>query len=276
MEKVTSREYKVMLHREAFTGDTNQLVDHSLRFWEVFTNQIQDFIDGTKGTFVLQKRRLIRFYDTEGCFLHKNAYVFRKRTLIDDTEPEVTLKFRHPDRYVAADRKMDSDEAEAEIKFEQDIKPPFIPLYSFSSTIPDPNNWSYLAHVEDLYPDLAKQLPNHQGASLYQVGDFTAREYVVSEAKLAITTDPKVTAKCALVVWYDEAGSHETPEVVEFSFRYKDKKKQENYPGIAALRAYNIFRTLQQMKAYDPDSMTKTRFVYNKENCQPSEHDIVT
>jgi hypothetical protein len=97
------------------------------------------------------------------------------------------------------------------------------------------------------------------------VGDFTARELVLTGADFQIGKEPKIEAECALIVWDDVAGSAQQPVVVEYSFRYGDKN--EHYAGEVAKRAYDAFLLLQSEALagwVDSASFTKTAYVYSR------------
>jgi hypothetical protein len=125
--KVTSREYKIMLNKERFIGSEDVLLERAKKFWGLFKDAIDDrVLDTDKSLNKIKKRRTIRFYDSEDRRLRANNYAFRERIDLSSGHREVTLKFRHPDRYVAQDRNMHAtDRDEGETKFEEDIKPPF-------------------------------------------------------------------------------------------------------------------------------------------------------
>lgn len=268
VERVESREYKIMLQAVKFGGSEEQLVQTARTFWVDFSQHVREHILEPQGDFTLKKRRCIRFYDTSDHHLRVHDYVFRERTLLNEEEPEATLKFRHADRYVAQDRDMQSWDEEADSKFEEDIKTPqFTTLYSFSSTMSLASpitsiTWKELA---EYYPDVSNHVTGIDAqTALERVANFTARELVLSETKFKLSPEPKVTCKCALVVWYHHEHVGQDPVVVEFSFRYKDKTKQERFPGHAAMRAYRAFIALQEMEDWvDLDSKTKTAFVYD-------------
>ena len=162
---------------------------------------------------------------------------------------------------------MDAAEAErGRSKFEEDIKPPFQSLYSFSTTqkiSPDKR----LNRMDDpgrLYPDLPKQLDTYTEAeAIMVVGNFTAHEFVLTGADFQIGKSPKVEAECALIVWYDTQGEAQRPRVAEFSFKYGDD--DEKYSGEVAQRAYQVFQILQGTTLsgwVDRKSKTKTAYVY--------------
>ena len=88
---------------------------------------------------------------------------------------------------------------------------------------------------------------------------------------LQIGRDPKVECECAIIAWYDDADRDPyEPLVAEFSFRYEDQdeKFEEGPAGVA----YEVLRVLQSSDAWpdqehwiDPESQTKTAYVYNRQ-----------
>jgi hypothetical protein len=234
-----------------------------------FRGAIGPIARDTDGRLGVQERRLIRFHDTADHCLRRNDYVFRER--IDETtgQREVTLKFRHPDRYLAASRDLTpASSRDARTKFEEDIKAPFHGLYSHSTKQPIGGNKD-LNRLKDpgrLFPGLPKQLDHYDDdETIGPVGALTIRELVLTGAHFRIGKSPGSQAECALIVWYDAAGDRQRPEVVEFSFRYGDG--DEGYGGNAARRAYEIFQILQAPVLadwVDPKGTTKTAFAYDR------------
>lgn len=264
--KIVSREYKVMLQAPKFAGSRKQLVVTARRLWEDFSGAIGPVVVAAGGTLeTIEKERLIVFLDSDAQHLRAGGYIFRVRRPLEGEQPEVTLKFRHPDRYVAESRQMKSRRIHTQAKFEEDIKAPFVSLYSFSTSgkigkKPVP---SRLDDVSRLFPDLSKRLGEVDGRHrLSQVNGFTARELVITGATMTIGTKPKVECECALIVWYDQNASAAEPVAVELSYRYGDKKAR--YDGKAAKRAFDIFEMLQRELTdwVDPNPRTKTAFVY--------------
>ena len=263
---VTSREYKVMLSPSRLDGDEATMTAQVQAFWAEFKAALAPLDIPTTGSFSgVKARRLIRFFDTDAHSLHSDSYIVREREDIETGEREVTLKFRHADRYVAADRRMDAESAaEVKTKFEEDVKPPFVSVFSFSTTLPLESG-HVLEQVRDvapLFPGLTEaldELPVDQ--PLVLVGDFVGHEIVLEGATLLLGKRD-IEAECALVVWYDEGAADTTPVVAEFSFKYGDD--QEDYRGSIARDAYEILRILQGgLDGWvDAKSMTKTAFVY--------------
>lgn len=271
-QKVKSREYKIMLRAGEFHGGEDLVLEKANQFWTDFAKavaQMEIAADGTLDT--INKRRLIRFFDTMGHRLRKNGYVFRERVDVEDeSDREVTLKFRHPDRYLAQDRNMDARKdakGKPKTKFEEDVKPPSTRLFSFSTTqkIGD-RNLNRMDDPAELCPGLEPQLDEFdEDEEILPVGRFTARELVVEGAGFQIGKDRDVVTECALVVWYDADGSDEDPEVVEFSYKYGDD--DERYRGVPAGRAHDVLMLLQGerfLSWVDTASKTKTGFVYDR------------
>lgn len=261
---VVSREYKVMLQAERFAGPRKPMLNAARHLWGDFSRAVGPVIvEATGGLDTIEKQRLIVFLDTDAQHLRAGGYICRVRRTVDGGNPEVTLKFRYPDRYVSEARQMKSRRIRATAKFEEDIKSPFVSLYSFSAKgelgkTPVP---STLDDVSRLFPDLSSRLGEVDGRlTLSPVNDFTARELVITGSTMRIGA--KATAECGLIVWYDHRGSATEPVAVEFSYRYGNPKGE--YGGKVAKRASDIFETLQRELTnwVDPNPRTKTAFVY--------------
>ena len=265
-QKVTSREYKVMLQPGRFGGSEKQLLKAAREFWRDFARSVAGVVDPSGTLKSIEKRRLIVFLDTTAKDLKLGGYIFRVRRTLEGGQPEITLKFRHPDRYVAESRRMKSRRANTRSKFEEDIKAPFVSLYSFSASgkagktgIP-----SNLGQLLGAFPDLPKRVgPVEASKTLSEVKGFTARELVITGSSLRIGSSPETLAECALIVWYDHNGSPTEPGAVEFSYRYGDEGGR--YGGRSARRAFDVFETLQRDLPtwVDPNPRTKTAFVFD-------------
>ncbi|NEZ54982.1 hypothetical protein [Adonisia turfae] len=277
-QNVTSREYKIMLQKDRFKdcliGSQDNLLEKAREFWEDFKKIIQDIVIDTDGSLnKVKKEREIKFYDTADHDIRESNYVFRERVDLNTGKREVVLKYRHPDRYVSQDRDMTAaDIDDGETKFEEDIKPPFLRLYSFSTKQPisKSKDLNKLNDLGKLYPDLKKQLkPYQKNEPIEVVGNFTAREIVITGADFQIRDNPKVEAKCALIAWYEVQGEEDKPVedkpvIVEFSFRYKNE--QEKYSGEASEKVYDVFDKLQKelTEWVDLKGSTKTAYVYSR------------
>ena len=215
--KVVSREYKLMLHPAKFAGSEQRLLAVAGEFWGELVGAIAPFVVRADGALdTVSKHRLVSFLDSRAGHLWAGGYVLRLRRTLEGSRPEVTLKFRHPDRYVAEARQMKS-RIRATVKFEEDIKPPFNSLYGFSTRgrVGRKNVPGTLAAVSALFPDLPKRLGKIDGSlKLRVVNRFTARELVVTGPILTIGTKPRIEIECALIVWYKHQDTTYAPVAV--------------------------------------------------------------
>jgi hypothetical protein len=265
---VVSREYKVMLRAEKFAGREPALLATTAAFWSDFSQSIADTILDVNGSLgSISKRRRIQFLDTPSADLAAAGYIVRVRRDLKDGRPEVTLKFRHGDRYLSESRRIRTRVPEADVKFEEDIKAPFVSLYSYSATaaVGKRQAPADLGALVRIFPSLSRRLEDeHRRLPLAAIGGFTARELVITGPTVQIGRGPKVAAECALIVWYDDDTIGDGPQAVEFSYRYGNRK--EDYGGGPARRAFAIFEILQSLKTWiDPHPRTKTRFVLDKQ-----------
>ena len=271
-QNVVSREYKVMLRPARFVGDREELLEHAKSLWKELSRLIRDVAIGTAGSLSeVKPTRLISFFDTRNHALNGEDYIFRERVEAESGKREMTLKFRHADRFLAQARDMRSTGvAKSKTKFEEDIKAaaktPFISLYSFSTTIgvDAASKWPAVRDVIRVFPDLEKRLDDVDAdAALKRVNNFTAHELVLRGATARIGRTPDVDAQWALIVWYEDKGSKKKPATVELSYRYEDDN--EAYEGSVARRAFDIFNLLQSdfKRWVDPNPRTKTAFVFD-------------
>jgi hypothetical protein len=262
---VKSREYKVMLLPEPFAGDDADIRRVAGRFWADVRRALEPLDIPTAGSFdEVKARRRIRFLDSVEQVFNSRRYVLRERIDVESSDREVTLKYRHPDRYVASDREMGAARARnAETKFEEDVKPPFVSVFSYSTTVEvDADvDVSRLSQVLDMFPGLEDGLGDLDDCELTDVGSFCARELVLAGATLLLGKRD-AEAECALVVWHDEGKDDTTPACVEFSFKYGDD--EEDYRASVARDAHDVLQVLGERLPdwVHPEPRTKTALVY--------------
>jgi hypothetical protein len=266
MQVVGSREYKLMLQASKFNGDEEKLLASARVLWgDLAAIIVPHVLSVSGGAEIEHKRRQVRFLDTAQKWLRSNDYVVRERVDIEDNEREVTLKFRHPDRYISQDREMDPAEGFAkDLKFEEDIKPEFLKLYSFSSSaiVREDAKFTALADVAAVFPGLSKAVDEFPEAEeLKVVGGFTAYERVVKGTRFQIRKDPETFAECSLTLWYPGKMDNK-PIVAEFSFKHEDP--EEGYTAKLSKRAFDAFMAIQSQLGdwINAKSMTKTAYVY--------------
>jgi hypothetical protein len=265
-QRIVSREYKIMLRPKVFTGAERALLAHAHALWRDVAGKVGPVALGAAGDLShIKTKRLITFHDTPKRRLNDARYIFRERRAENGSSREITLKFRHPDRFLAQAREMQARASDAKTKFEEDIKAPFVSLYSFSTTVPINTNAAFtkLRNVSRLFPDLGKRLDNAGDTEpLRAVNNFTAREVVIDGATTQIGKTPNVDGEWALIVWYDAHGEGGKPVAVELSYRYGNKDGE--YGGGVTRRASDVFGTLQSKleRWVAPNPMTKTAFVF--------------
>lgn len=277
LKNVVSREYKVMLKAGMFHGDEDEALSQASLFWEAYRSALEGRPASERHKHELEdemskikKRRTVRFFDTECLMLRSSGYVLRERLdVLDDYKREVTLKYRHSDRYVSADKDMSSAADDTDTKFEEDITSGgayaarrSIFSHSTDAGVEADEGLSTLKDVGRLFPGLPSELNGYDDdLPIGVVNGFTAREVVIGGGEIDFG---KEEADCALTLWYDRSDADGLdPKVVEFSFKYKDK--DEEYTGKTALGAHEAFGALlgEDMREWvELEGITKTRFVY--------------
>ncbi len=254
-----------MLLPEPFAGDESQLRQAAERFWGEVTAVLEPLGIPTEGAFKeVKAHRRIRFLDTAEQTFNGERYIVRERVDVASGDREVTLKYRHPDRYAASDRDMEAkSERSAETKFEEDVKPPFTSVFSYSTSVEVDTDLDItnVRQVVEVFPGLAKELPRVDEGELAVVRTFCARELVLVGASVSLGKRDS-EAECALVVWHDEDKVETPPVCVEFSFKYGND--EEDYRGSVTRDAHEVLQALSS-KLPDwvhPEPKTKTAFVY--------------
>jgi hypothetical protein len=256
-----------MLKRDRFSGSRNDPSVAS-RFWKDFGNEIAGLSLESHGNLAtIGKERAITFYDTPDRYLQARSYIFRERVDIKTNAREVTLKFRHPDRFIAEDRDIAAAYVgTAKTKFEEDIKLPFVQFYSLSTTqrMSASRHLSTLKNINKLHPGLRRQLKPFDGnKAIEAVQGFIAEEVVITGANVQIGCRRNIIAECAMIVWREREKRKGKPVVVEFSFRYRNRHGR--YEAEAAQQAYDVFGILRRDMGewVDSDGQTKTGYVFS-------------
>jgi hypothetical protein len=268
MQTINSREYKLMLQASKFKGDQDGLSTAVTTLWTDLVGIIVPHAVSVSGTGeVEQRRRAVRYLDTADHWLRANDYVFRERLDLDKDKRRVTLKFRHADRYISQDRDMKpAEDLDQDMKFEEDIAPPFRKVYSYSSNtvVSADHEFATLGDIAAIYPGLAKATGKFpKDDKLRPVGDFTAWELVAKGVGFQIRKDPELFAACSLTLWYADDEDYE-PVVAEFSFKYEGD--EADYSAKLAGRAYDAYLAMQGQLGdwLDPKPTTKTAFAYKQ------------
>ena len=114
--------------------------------------------------------------------LNSRRYLFRERVDIESerTGGDAQVPPSRPLRRVGPGHGRPG-RGNAETKFEEDVKPPFVSVFSYSTTVEvdDDVDVSGLREVVDLFPGLADELDGAGDDELTDVGSFCARELVL-------------------------------------------------------------------------------------------------
>lgn len=270
-----AREYKLLLKPDCFAGEMS--LKKANQFWNVQIESIVrghlDKKDDKKSRhgrdFDPAVRRTITFRDTGDHLLNGADYILRERTDIDAdgnnaAKPELTLKLRTTDLFVAADTPLPGTQKGADTEFEEDIAPLQVSVtrpghrcvsvaeprsirsrfaVSTTQSMPDGRAIERLGDVLELYPTLLNNLAltatdKIRPDEALRPGP-TISELVFKDAEVDLG---EIDARFALTLWYFNAETT-APRVAEISF--KCKVKDGYLPRAAAARALKLFVGMQ-------------------------------
>ena len=253
---ICSREYKLILTSDRFsdraTGAT-ALQDLVCRLAEQLGAETERQQE--------QEVRQTHYLDTAELHLNRAGFLLRVRFEEADAAFKVSLKHRTPDRYLAAAEDLAMSSSEDDLKFEEDILPPFRSLFSQSNSLrqsAEPEIET-VEHLVDLFPGLKKlDLPSR--SNLEVVNRFRPHEVFVKLCKLKFGDGPKV--KSGLSLWYHSI-SDVWPLIAELAYDYEaDGGDDFSLPVVeGANRLYSSL--LRQPGWFNADETTKTRFAYH-------------
>ncbi|WP_298943140.1 hypothetical protein [uncultured Psychromonas sp.] len=272
--EIDSREYKLLLNADLFTGDAASRASKVNDYWNALHNAIQNSTreksaieSNASGSLSLNKNRTVSFYDVPGsCDLSNAGYSFRER--VEKGKRKVTLKFRSADQSIASTKDLHGTKSKAKSKFEEDIAVSFVSTYSSSTTqkIGNSKNLNKMDDPVGLYPGL-KSEDFDQHLAIKKVSDLTVNEYVYESAIVKIGGIDEIAAlntAFALTLWYNESVSTTQAIVAEISFKYKSDHGHFN--SKVDTRAKALFTMMQ----YNPqlthwnstNSLSKTATIY--------------
>jgi hypothetical protein len=102
---VTAREHKLLLKARRFAGNEKEMLKAVRGFWRDLAPVLRDLNIRKEGKFDnIAKKQVVRVYDTKALRLRNNYTILRSRVNLDNDKNELTLKFRHPDRYISQER----------------------------------------------------------------------------------------------------------------------------------------------------------------------------
>jgi len=262
-----SREYKILLNIDLFTGDAASRLKKVNVYWSTLKNVIEKgALKGRTSEYLsLDKQREVSFYDTQGsCTLFNAGYSFRER--VEKGKRKVTLKFRSLDPFLANTKDLRGAKSKAKHKFEEDVAVPLISTYS-SSTTQKIGNTKNLNKMDDpigLYPGLKGESFN-ENLALEKVGNLTVSEYVYKNATVDLGV---VSTEFSLTLWYSESINTTQPIIAEISFKQVNDK--QGFHSSEVKRTEELFIAMQENPLLShwnaTETLTKTATIYQYEN----------
>lgn len=263
--KVASREYKLLVRHEPFTGPS----EAAKAVWDEIEEAASTLATlRAKGSFEKKKARRVLFLDTPDHTIRRNGFVLRQRGANGETD--FTLKCRSEDRYFAAGADVRAAKGlKAEPKLEEDIAPPFVCRFSHSATI-CPNGGGprktpkSLEEAAGLFPVLGglrvDDRPCPPDTPVTVVNDIVVDETVWKGGKFVFGEGEQKYGKAAVALILWTRGKSARPVAAELSFRLVDA--EENYSRALAWSARAAFNLLQRLDCARARGMTKTEFIY--------------
>jgi hypothetical protein len=275
--EITSREYKLLLSTTRFhdradaSEEWMELVarvveragGHRLSQQEVENEKAQergDDPDDLKGAGFKEKERSTWFLDSRDDGLRNQGWILRVRQKKKD-KLDLTLKFRCPDRLFATSKDA-SATREGEMKFEEDIVPPFASQYSRSNTLKDQKDEIVPKAIQEaaaLFPALGelKIIPE---TPLVVVDGLEIHEVARQVGGFRFGGGPRL--EMSHTFWYviDPATTNRYPMVAEFSFEFVPK--DGHFPLETVKGAGEVYRDLQAQAGWlDVAGTTKSALV---------------
>jgi hypothetical protein len=277
-KSLDSREFKLILKPNLFKEFNSGI------------KKVQDVIDTEvkklNGTFKSRdsdlklKHRKTSYLDTSDFRLNSKNFFLRIRGDNKSRKYDVTLKCRHPDRYISSAYDL-SDLKMYDTKFEEDIIAPHISKFSTSVNFEQDQKpkFNSIEGLRSTFPGLISHELGH--GILLKVNNFEAKEISVKLGKIVYDgkkSDNKDDNKVTLFLnlWYSPR-DESMPAIVEFTYSYrainpspsisnKSNKEDtliEEFPLPLVRNTYEFYKSLQKTKVADLSaSKTKTEFAY--------------
>lgn len=270
-----SREYKISLKADRFSGSEAICRGAIARFWQRLAQELAEAQIGVSGKIAAElpeKQRELYFLDTgDNALVRQSGLVYRMRRRLGDGEPwKATLKFRHGDRLLTAAQSFAPKAGGEAPKIEEDVKVEptaaglsFRSLFSRSSDVEigARPNLQTVADALGYYAGVkAKRLPVGQ-TPVRVVNDLHVIEHVFEGGRLAFRENVKAK-DCAVILWWRE-GAPLDPIAGEFSFRLEADESTGELPPKAARDAWTALLTIASNVYADPAGKTKTALVYD-------------
>jgi hypothetical protein len=273
-------ECKIILKPDRFTSPKSfheyaKLVKRTAR-----ENDVEFTEDGAASRPAIRE---VLFLDTPKFALYNNAFILRRRIPYEDGfpagDPEIVLKYRHPDIQTAAEMDIRPKIAgESAIKFKAEALPlkdqvgSYRLLFSHNVQFPyceapegDQTSMKFLTHV---FPCLASLLKT-KGERVELVNQTIVEEVLQDLGTLSFGKG--MTSKFNVAVWRERG--FQRPLIGEFAFQVKFKSRSELHDKNLD-RATRFFIALQESgREYVSLGTTKTGIVYKLKGNPPQAHE---
>lgn len=254
---IKTREYKLILASDRFAdrqaGET--AFRHLLHF---LVGKLDAEIDDQDE----EETRRTCYLDTLAFDLQRAGFTLRVRFEEAQDEFKISLKHRAPDRYLAASQDVTSrKQKDDELKFEEDILPPFRSIFSRSNSL-----WFKKLPELRKFGDAVTLFPAlkpfaSQKTKLAKVNDLEAHEIFRKLCRIQIGEKQKQRLSVGLSYWYNAPGDI-WPLVAECAFDCSTKKG-DDFPLPVVEGANRLFRALQQQPGWiNLGATTKTAYAY--------------
>ena len=207
-----------------------------------------------------QELRQTHYLDTAELHLNRAGFLLRVRFEEADAAFKVSLKHRTPDRYLAAAQDLAMSSGEDDLKFEEDILPPFRSLFSQSNSLRTGDRAGDRDRRASRRPvSGAEEAGPARPNELEVVNQFRPAEVFVKLCKVKFGDGPKI--KCGLSLWYHST-SDAWPLIAELAYDY-EADGGDDFPLPVVEGANHLYSSLQRQPGwFNPDETTKTRFAY--------------
>lgn len=277
-KSLDSREFKLILKPKIF----KELNSGVKKVQDVIHSEVNK-LNGkfkSRDSDLQLKHRITYYLDTSDFRLNSKNFFLRVREDKKSRKYDLTLKCRHPDRYISSAYDL-SDLKKYDTKFEEDIIAPHISKFSTSVNF-EQDQKPKLDSVEELrsvFPGLISYDIGH--GKLFKVNNFEAKEISVKLGKIVYDgkkNNNKDGNKVTLLLnlWYPPK-DESVPAIVEFTYSYraikpspsisnkrnKDNKLIEEFPLSIVRNTYEFYNSFQKTEVADlRASKTKTEFAY--------------
>jgi hypothetical protein len=214
-----------------------------------------------------------------------NKHFFLLRVRKEPEEYDITIKCRHPNRYLSASydfsKPVDIPELKFKknkLKFEEDILQPFLSKFSnsakFSSELEHEPNLNNFQLIQSIYPSLSNLLDIPANEVLLKVNEFEAREISYEMGKITYSDENgfKGEVETEINFWY-LSEEEKAPIIVELVFNHEANGKDtynkmvlEEFTPELIKNVNELFLSLQKPSIGIVDDSkevkTKTEYAY--------------